>query len=80
MHWEPSSTRCRPSAVASWPVVGILSVSPLRLSTAATAPPRPSLAAATPTKLPFAFVYICSKIVPAFVLSQSGTDWSAATS
>ena len=47
---------------------------PRASSTAATAPPRPSLAAATPTKSPLAFVNICSKIVPAFVLSQSGTD------
>jgi hypothetical protein len=31
------------------------------------------LAAATPTKSPLALVNICSKIVPAFVLSQSGT-------
>jgi D-xylose transport system substrate-binding protein len=31
-------------------------------------------ALATPTKSPLALVNICSKIVPAFVLSQSGTD------
>ena len=74
MHCVPSSTRCRPSSVASWPVVGIFPDSPLRLSTDTTAPPSPSLALSTPTNLPLALVYICSKIVPAFVLSQSGTD------
>src|SRR4026208_399224 len=72
MHWVPSSTRCRPSSVASRPVVGMSLVSPLRLSTAATAPPRPSLAESTPTNLPLALVNICSKIVPAFRVFQSG--------
>ncbi len=38
--------------------------------------PRPSLAASTPSILPSALVYICSKMVPACWLSQSGTDWS----
>ena len=42
-----------------------------------TALARPSLAASTPLILPLCWVSICSKIVPALALSQSGTDWSA---
>ena len=66
---------CSPCTVASWPVTGTL---PLRLfffSTAMAALPRPSLAASTPAIFGCS-VSICSKIVPACALSQSGTDWS----
>ena len=47
------------------------------LSAEMAALPRPSLAASTPSILLLAFCSICSKIVSAFWLSQSGTDWSA---
>ncbi len=63
-----------PCAVASWPVTGM--ASSLRdLSAETTELPRPSLAASTPSILLPVFCSICSKIVSAFWLSQSGTDW-----
>ncbi len=69
MFWMPWS-------VASWPVTGICGS--LRcLSAEIAALPRPSLAASTPSILLLVFCSICSKIVSAFWLSQSGTDWSA---
>ena len=46
-------------------------------STAMAAPPRPSLAASTPSISPPAFASIRSKITPPFWLSQSGTVWSS---
>ena len=65
---------CRPWTVASCPVTGTW---PLRLfffSTEMTEFAMPSLATRTPLMSLLA-VSICSKIVPAWVLSQSGTDW-----
>src|SRR5437763_991522 len=74
MHWSPSRTCCRPWTVASCPVTGTW---PLRLfffSTEITELAMPSLATSTPLMSLLA-VSICSKIVPAWALSQSGTAW-----
>ncbi len=73
MHWSPATMFWMPCSVASWPVTGIWSS--LRCLIAEMAAlPRPSLAASTPSILLSAFWSICSKIVSAFWLSQSGTD------
>ena len=68
---------CRPWTVASWPVTGTSPLALFFLRMAMAALPRPSFAARTPSILPSALVYICSKMVPACWLSQSGTDWSS---
>jgi hypothetical protein len=70
---------CRPWSVASCPVTGTVPFTPFFLRMAIAALPRPSLAARTPSIFPPVSVYICSKIVPACWLSQSGTAWSATT-
>jgi len=62
-----------PCAVASWPVTGI-GLRPADFRAEMAALPRPSLAAATPWMLFFVFTSICSKIVPAFWLSQPGVN------
>jgi hypothetical protein len=61
--------------VASWPVTGTLPLSLFFFSTVMAALPRPSLAASTPAIFD-SLVSICSKSVPAWALSQSGTDCS----
>ena len=73
MHWSPERMFWIPCGVASCPVTGIcLSLRALIAEMAEL--PRPSLAASTPSILLLVFCSICSKIVSAFWLSQSGTD------
>src|SRR5690349_18089785 len=76
MHWVPARTFCRPSTVASWPVTGTCPARPFFCRIEITDPASPSLAAYTPSTLPSAAVYICSKMVTALSLSQSGTACS----
>src|SRR3954453_7958283 len=75
MDCHPEMMFWTPWDVASWPLSGI-GLSFWALSATTTALARPSLAAATPSILLLVLTSICSKIVPAFWLSQAGTNWS----
>lgn len=61
--------------MASWPVTGTLPLRFCFFRIVITALPRPSFAASTPPIFG-CWVSICSKIVAAWALSQSGTHWS----
>ncbi len=70
---QPEMMFWTPCSVASWPLSAI-GFSLCAFSATTTALASPSLAAATPWMLFFVFTSICSKIVPAFWLSQSGVN------
>ena len=70
---QPEMMFCTPCEEASWPLSGI-GFSLCAFSATTTAFAMPSLAAATPSILLPVLMSICSKIVPAFWLSQAGTN------
>src|SRR3954453_9395186 len=70
---QPAMMFWAPCVVASWPLSGI-GFSLWAFSATTTAFARPSLAAATASILLLVLTSICSKIVPAFWLSQAGTN------
>ena len=70
---QPEMMFWTPCVVASWPLSGI-GFSLCALSATTTAFAMPSFAAATPSILFPVLISICSKIVPAFWLSQPGTN------
>ena len=70
---QPEMMFCTPCVVASWPLSGS-GWSLCAFSATTTALARPSFAAATPSILLPVLTSICSKIVPAFWLSQPGTN------
>src|SRR4029077_16289110 len=72
---QPEMMFWTPWGVASWPLSGT-GFRPWLLSATTTAFASPSLAAATASILLPVLTSICSKIVPAFWLSQPGTNWS----